>query len=78
VADVASFSLPADRRISASGLARLLGSWATTGRAYTSVSDGVRRAILDGTLPLGTRLPSERELADVLGVSSVCATTGSS
>lgn len=58
-----------DRRIGSGALARLLGSWAHGGAAYVALADGMRRSVLDGRLPLGTRLPSERELADALGVS---------
>lgn len=59
---------PVDRRVSASALRRLLGSPAG-GTAYATIADGLRRAVLDGSLPLATRLPSERELAEGLGVS---------
>lgn len=60
----------ADRRIGAQALARVLGSsWSRGGPAYGALADGLARAVLDGSLPLRTRLPSERELADVLGVS---------
>lgn len=58
----------ADRRISALALVRLLGPL-PPGPAYVGVADGVRRAILAGSLPLSTRLPSERDLARALGVS---------
>lgn len=58
---------PADRRIAAPALARLVGQG--EGPAYVTVAEGVRRAILDGSLPLSTRLPSERELAAALRVS---------
>ncbi len=57
-----------DRRITATALRRVLGSPAG-GTAYLSLADGLRRAVLDGSLPLATRLPSERELAEGLGVS---------
>lgn len=66
--------VPLDRRMSARALARLLGSWHDGGPAYAALSGGIRRALLAGTLPLGTRLPSERELADVLGVSRTTTT----
>lgn len=57
------------RRISAPGLSRLLGTWATRSPAYVALADAVRLALIAGTLPVGTRLPSERELADHLGLS---------
>lgn len=66
--------LPADRRIGAAALSRLLGTLATHTAGYLALAEAVRRCILDGTLPLGTRLPSERELAETLGVSRT--TTG--
>lgn len=59
---------PVDRRIAAPALARLVGR-PTDGPAYLALAEGVRRAILDGSLPLSTRLPSERELAAALRVS---------
>lgn len=69
-----------DRRISGAALRRTLGTppdgargpargTASTGTAYLAVAEGLRRAVLDGRLPLATRVPSERELADALGVS---------
>jgi DNA-binding transcriptional MocR family regulator len=67
--------LPSDRRLSATGLARLLGAWQRPGPAYAALADGVRAALLAGSLPLSTRLPSERELADELGVSRTTTTS---
>jgi len=61
--------VPAERRIGAAALARLLGSPPPAGPAYLALADGLRRCVLDGTLPLSTRLPSERELALALAVS---------
>lgn len=58
-----------ERRVSAAALRRTLGTPAPGGSAYLALADGLRRAVLDGSLPLATRLPSERELADALGVS---------
>lgn len=56
-----------DRRIGATALARLLGP---PGRpAYRWAADAMRLAVLDGRLPFGTRIPSERELAQALDVS---------
>jgi DNA-binding transcriptional MocR family regulator len=42
--------------------------------AYAGLAAGLALAIGDGRVPLGTRLPSERELADALGVSRTTAT----
>ncbi|QTE28198.1 MocR-like transcription factor YczR [Pengzhenrongella sicca] len=58
-----------ERRMATGTLVRLLGSWRHAGPAYLALAAGIRRAVLDGTLPLRTRLPSERELADALGLS---------
>ncbi|MHA7240091.1 MocR-like transcription factor YczR [Arthrobacter sp. TMS1-12-1] len=46
-----------------------LGTWRTTGPAYGALADRIRLLTLDGRIPLGTRLPAERELAAQLGVS---------
>jgi DNA-binding transcriptional MocR family regulator len=58
-------------------LARELGNWRTSSRsgpAYQGLSDGIRMLIVDGRLPVGARLPSERTLADVLRVSRTTVT----
>src|SRR3954468_22045085 len=55
-------------------IARLLGSWRASGPAYASLARALRLLVLDGRLPLRTRLPGERELADALGVSRTTAT----
>src|SRR3954454_19196523 len=54
-------------------LARVLGGWRAAGPAYVSLARALRLLILDGRLPLRTRLPGERELADALGVSRTTA-----
>ncbi|MGJ9425179.1 PLP-dependent aminotransferase family protein [Nesterenkonia halotolerans] len=46
-----------------------LGAWRAGGPAYSALADRVRLLALDGRIPLGTRLPAERELASELGVS---------
>ncbi|WP_308257619.1 PLP-dependent aminotransferase family protein [Pseudonocardia lacus] len=60
-----------DRRIGAHSFARLLGEWRPPdGRGLASaLADRVRLLVLDGRLPLQTRIPPERELAAALGVS---------
>ena len=60
-----------DRRIGARSAARLLGDWRPPdGRGLTdALADRVRLLVLDGRLPLQTRMPAERELAAALGVS---------
>jgi len=58
------------RRIGPRELTRLLGSWPTSGQAaYVALAARVRLLVLDGRLPVGVRLPPERELAAALGIS---------
>jgi DNA-binding transcriptional MocR family regulator len=59
------------RRIAAPSLIRLLGLWRAPGRgpAHRQLVETLRLLILDGRLPLGLRLPGERELAAALGLS---------
>jgi DNA-binding transcriptional MocR family regulator len=60
-----------DRRVSARSFARLLGDWRPPdGRGLTdALTDRVRLLVLDGRLPVQTRVPAERELAGALQVS---------
>src|SRR4051794_36224663 len=62
-----------DRGLSGPYVARLLGSWRASGPAYASLARALRLLVLDGRLPLRTRLPGERELAEALGVSRTTA-----
>lgn len=58
-------------------LARELGNWRTStrsGPAYQGLADAIRLLIVDGRLPVGARLPSERALADALRVSRTTVT----
>src|SRR3977135_4195298 len=58
-------------------LARELGNWRTSSRsgpAYQGLADGIRMLIIDGRLPVGARLPSERALSDTLRVSRTTVT----
>jgi DNA-binding transcriptional MocR family regulator len=58
------------RRTGPRELTRLLGAWPTAGvPAYAALAARVRLLVLDGRLPVGVRLPPERELAGSLGVS---------
>src|SRR4051812_42659889 len=66
--------MDADRGLSGPHLARLLGEWRASGPAYAALARALRLLVLDGRLPLRTRLPGERELADALGVSRTTAT----
>ena len=60
-------------------LVRLLGQWhALPGRRrspdYLALAGAVRGLLSDGRLPLGVRLPAERELAEALKVSRTTVT----
>src|SRR6185369_10038639 len=61
-----------NRKIGAPSLARLMGGWQadpTRGPAYRQIRQALRLLILDGRLPIGLRLPGERNLAEALDVS---------
>lgn len=60
--------------ISAVRLANLLGSSTSTGPAYKDLAERIRLLVVDGRVPDGSRLPSERALADALGVSRTTTT----
>src|SRR5215207_7629978 len=60
---------PDDRRVGGRHLARILGDWRGNDAAYAGLTSRIRLLILDGRLPLHTRLPAERELAETLDVS---------
>lgn len=58
-------------------LARELGNWRTSslsGPAYLGLADAIRLLIVDGRVPVGSRLPSERALAEALRVSRTTVT----
>src|SRR5258705_9266518 len=57
--------------LSARALASLASEWraGSGGPAYLALADRIRLLILDGRVSLGTRLPSERELAQHLELS---------
>jgi DNA-binding transcriptional MocR family regulator len=58
-------------------LTRELGHWRTSsasGPAYQGLADGLRMLIVDGRLPVGAQLPSERALAGALRVSRTTVT----
>ncbi|MFF1612738.1 PLP-dependent aminotransferase family protein [Amycolatopsis sp. NPDC058278] len=63
--------LPVGGRISGPRLAVMLGSWRQGGsrQGAADLAAALELQVLDGQLPLGTRLPAERELADALGAS---------
>lgn len=58
-----------DRSASATYVVRLLGSWRGAGPSYRALAERIRALVLDGRLPPGTRMPSERELARALPAS---------
>jgi DNA-binding transcriptional MocR family regulator len=62
--------------ISARVLASLVLGWreATAAPAYSALAGRIRLLILDGRIPLGTRVPAERDLAAQLGVSRTTVT----
>jgi DNA-binding transcriptional MocR family regulator len=62
-----------DRGLSGPHLARLLGAWRSARPGYVALAGAIRLLVLDGRLPLHTRLPGERELAAALGVSRTTA-----
>src|SRR5215470_16444192 len=63
--------VPLGSRVSGQRLAVLLGEWRRRGsrQGAADLAAAVELHVLDGQLPIGTRLPAERELADSLGVS---------
>lgn len=66
-----------DRALDEGLLAREMGNWRTSSRSgpvYQGLADAIRLLIVDGRLPVGARLPSERALADALRVSRTTVT----
>lgn len=63
--------IPLTGRVSARKLVTLLGVWRRSGSRHgaADLAAAVELLVLDGRLPLGTKLPAERELADALEVS---------
>jgi DNA-binding transcriptional MocR family regulator len=55
-------------------MATLLGSAARRRPAYLGIADGIRLLLADGRVAPGTRLPSERELTEALGISRTTVT----
>ncbi len=68
----------AQRRTGTASLLKLLGQWhqdLPRTPVYRQLADGLRLLILDGRLPLESRLPGERELASALGLSRTTVAT---
>ncbi len=61
------------RVLAASRIATLLGEFDRS-PAYKGLAEGLRVLITDGRVPVGARLPSERELTDALAVSRTTVT----
>src|SRR3954447_22048649 len=56
--------------VAAAALARALGdAWRAPGGSAHALADALRAMVVDGRLPVRTRVPSERALAPALGVS---------
>jgi DNA-binding transcriptional MocR family regulator len=66
-----------EHRIAARSFARLLGDWRPPdGKGLAdALADRIRLLVLDGRLPLQTRLPAERELAAAIAVSRTTVAT---
>lgn len=65
------------RALDADHVARELGNWRTSARSgpvYRGLADALRMLVVDGRLPVGSRLPSERALAEALHVSRTTVT----
>jgi DNA-binding transcriptional MocR family regulator len=60
--------------LSARRLSDLISPLDHAGPAYREISDRIRLLVVDGRVADGSRLPSERELATVLGVSRTTTT----
>ncbi|HEX6341621.1 PLP-dependent aminotransferase family protein [Umezawaea sp.] len=69
-------AIPLGGRISGQRLAQLLGDWRRRGvrQGTADLAAGIRMLVLEGQLPAGTRLPAEREIAEVLPVSRTMVT----
>ncbi|GAA1061664.1 MocR-like transcription factor YczR [Agromyces bracchium] len=64
-----------EANLSARALETLLGAWrGDGGSAYRALADRIRLLILDGRIPVDTRLPAERDLAERLGLSRTTVT----
>lgn len=70
-------SMTPPRRLDLDRLVRELGNWRTgaaTGPVYRGLADALRMLVVDGQVPVGASLPSERALADALRVSRTTVT----
>lgn len=60
--------------MSGTRLAGVIGTGPWPGPAYESLTTAMSRAIADGRIPVGVRLPSEREVASATGLSRTTTT----
>ncbi|QNL93438.1 PLP-dependent aminotransferase family protein [Aeromicrobium senzhongii] len=61
--------------LTARRLATVVGSWdAGAGPTYRRLAAAIRTAVMDGRITTGTRLPSERSLAEATGLSRTTTT----
>ncbi|MFD0418908.1 PLP-dependent aminotransferase family protein [Streptomyces sp. NPDC127108] len=74
MADVRTVVPSPDRRLGGTQLAALVTGAAGERPGYRALAHTVRTLLLDGRVPLHTRLPAERELASALGVSRATVT----
>ncbi|MER5253417.1 PLP-dependent aminotransferase family protein [Streptomyces sp. NPDC002855] len=63
-----------DRKLGSRQLSQLVTGTAGAHPGYRALAHGIRTLLLDGRIPLRTRLPAERELATALGVSRATVT----
>jgi DNA-binding transcriptional MocR family regulator len=63
-----------DSQLTARGLESLLGEWRGDAPHYAALSDRIRLLVLDGRIPIDTRLPAERDLASRLSLSRTTVT----
>lgn len=68
---------PSTGTVGAAALTKQLGAWRPDGPrpAYLALAEALRLLVLDGRVPVGTALPSERALAAHLEVSRTTVTT---
>lgn len=65
----------AESTLGARALDNLLGDWRSgAGSAYHALAERIRLLVLDGRIPVDTRLPAERDLAERLGLSRTTVT----
>lgn len=63
-----------DAQLTARSLETLLGEWRGNGAHYQALADRIRLLVLDGRVPIDTRLPAERDLAGRLELSRTTVT----